>query len=368
MSSKNIILYNLSEDEVLYEKEVNQRVQIASLTKIMTALVTLDNVDDLDKQVIITYDDLKGLKEQNLVTAGFTVGSAVTYRDLLYGLLLPSGADAASCLSRNVSSDFIGLMNERAKKLNLKDTHFSNTIGLDDSNNYSSVSDLLVLFKEALKNKSFREIISSKNYTTSDGKLKFSSSILSNSKKYNIDIPYIIGGKTGTTDGAGLCLVSLAKDDDIDLILVTTGAIYDKVRPHHIDDAKTIYDYYINNYSNEKIVDRKKSFKTLKTVYANKDEIKIYPKKDVMKYLPSDYDKNDVKLIYKGLDRIKYNTKGKIGTLKVYYQDKLLDTQNVYMNEKLKFSIGKFISKNIVYIVIGILGIVSIIVIKKRVF
>ena len=368
ISSKNAVLYNAKDDEVLYEKDSSNKVQIASLTKIMTALVVLDNVDDLDKQIIVNGEDLKGLAEANLVTAGFTVGSVVTYRDLLYGLLLPSGADAANVLTRNISDDFINLMNNKVQELKLENTHFSNAIGLDDENNYSSAKDLLIIFKKALENEDFRKIITTKQYTTSDGKLTFNSTVQGNSRKYNIDVSYIEGAKTGTTDGGGLCLASFAKDDNVELILVTTGALYDKKRPHNIDDAKTIYDYFIKNYNNQKVVEKSKSFKSLKTKYATVDEVKIYPSKDVIKYLADDYDRNDIKYKYQGKKVIKYNTRGKIGILKIYYKDILLDTQKVYMKQKLKFSIQKFIIDNILYIALGfgLLMILFVVVRKKK--
>ena len=135
ISSKNAILYNIDNNEILYEKNSNDKVQIASLTKIMTALVSIENIEDLDKQIIINNSDFKNVQKYNLVTAGFTVGEVVTYKDLLYGLLLPSGADAAKALARNIAGseeEFIILMNKKVQDLNLKNTNFSNVIGLDD--------------------------------------------------------------------------------------------------------------------------------------------------------------------------------------------------------------------------------------------
>ena len=114
ISSESAILYNLDSGEVLYEKNSDEVRQIASLTKIMTALVTIENVDNLDKQVILTKEDFAGLIEANAVQAGFTNGEVVTYKDLLYGLLLPSGADAAKAIARNVGGseeNFINKMN-----------------------------------------------------------------------------------------------------------------------------------------------------------------------------------------------------------------------------------------------------------------
>ena len=365
IKSKNAMLYNLTDNEILYEKEADEKIKIASLTKIMTALVTLENIDDLNKQIIIKNEDLEGLAEQNLVTAGFTLGEVITYKDLLYGLLLPSGADAASTLKRNVSDNFIELMNKKANDLKLKNTKFNNTIGLDEEDNYSTVEDMLIIFKEALKNEEFKKIITTKEYTTTDGKLTFKSTIQKNAKKYGIEVPYIEGGKTGTTDGAGLCLASFAKDKNVDLILITAGAPYDKISPHHIEDAKTVYDYYINNYDNIKIVDKTKPFKKIKTKYANVDYIKLYPEKDIIKYIPENYNKEDITFKYKGKQTIKYSDKGKIGILKIYYKDKLLDTQKIIIKDKLKFSLIKYIKENLITILAIIVSLLIILIIKR---
>ena len=373
VSSKNAILYNLDTNEIIYQKNANQKVSIASLTKIMTAIITIENIDDLNQRVILTKDDFKGLAEANAVTAGFTIGSTVTYKDLLYGLLLPSGADAAKALARNVAGTeekFIQKMNEKVKKLNLKNTNFSTVIGLDDENNYSTVKEFSIILKEAIKNKELSQIIKSKTYTTTDGKLKFKSTIQSNANKFNIDIPYILGGKTGTTTNAGLCLATIAKANNINYMLITTGALYDKKAPHHIIDAKTIYDYFINNYNNQKIVNKNKPFKTIKTKYTKNETLNLYPTKDITKYLNNNYNKKDVKYVYNGKEEVTpFDKKGKIlGTLKIYYKNKLLDTQKITLNQTLKFDLFSLIKqeKIIIIIVISLLLILIIIILKKR--
>ena len=367
ISSKNAILYNIDSKEIVYEKNAEDKVQIASLAKIMTAIITLENVDDLNKQIIMTKEDYKGVAEANLVTSGFTIGETVTYKDLLYGLLLPSGADAAKALARNIAGseeNFIKLMNKKTKELKLKNTNFSNVIGLDDKNNYSSAKDLLIIFNEAIKNEEFKNIIKTKEYTSSDGKLTLKSTIQKNAKIFNIKVPYILGGKTGTTTGAGLCLATIASQDNINYILITLGATYDKKAPHHIEDAKTIYDYFMENYSNQKIVDKTKSFKEIKAKYSKESKIKLYPEKDIIKYLPNNYDKNDVKYEYNGIETVTPFTKEKLGTLKIYYKEDLLDNQTIYLKQKIPFSITNFIKENI--IIASLVTISIIIIIIKR--
>ena len=371
ISSQSAILYNLNSGEVLYEKNADEIRPIASLTKIMTALVVLDNIKDLDQQVVLINDDFKGLARANAVTAGFTKGEIVTYRDLLYGLLLPSGADAAKALARTVAggeTEFIKKMNDKVKTLNLKHTHFSTVIGLDDKDNYSTAKEVSLLFKEALKDNNFKKIITTDTYKTTDGKLTFHSTIQSNAKKLELDIPYILGGKTGTTTDAGLCLATIAKANDVNYLLITLGATYDKKAPHHIEDAKTIYDYFINNYQNKLVVSKNESFKQIKAKYSSQKFIKLYPENNITLYLPKDYNKKEIKLVYNGQDEVTaFDKKGDhLGTLKIYYQDKLLDTQKITLKENLNFSATEFIKENIFIVIIPLL-MIFIIIMKKKV-
>ena len=373
ISSKNAILYNMDSGEVLYEKDADEKVSVASLTKIMTALVSIENIKDLDSQVVLTTDDFKGLVEANAVTAGFTKGEVVTYRDLLYGLLLPSGADAAKALARNIAGseeNFIKMMNEKVGEMNLKNTHFSTVIGLDDDNNYSTAREVALIFKEALKNEDFKTIITTKEYTSSDGKVKFHSTIQSNAKKFEIDVPYILGGKTGTTTDAGLCLATIAKENDVNYMLVTLGALYDKKAPHNIEDAQTIYDYFIENYGNHVIVDKETPFTEINVKYGSEKTLKLYPTKNITKYLENDYDKNDIKYVYDGREEITAFTKKgeKLGTLEIYYQDDLIAKENIVLNQTLKFSLLEFAKENIVIIlsIITVLVVIVVFIIKRK--
>ena len=373
ISSKNAILYNMDSGEVLYEKDADEKVSIASLTKIMTALVSIENIKDLDSQVVLTADDFEGLVEANAVTAGFTKGEVVTYRDLLYGLLLPSGADAAKALARNIAGseeNFIKMMNEKVGEMNLKNTHFSTVIGLDDDNNYSTAREVALIFKEALKNEDLKTIITTKEYTSSDGKVKFHSTIQSNAKKFEIDVPYILGGKTGTTTDAGLCLATIAKENDVNYMLVTLGALYDKKAPHNIEDAQTIYDYFIENYGNHIIVDKETPFTEINVKYGSEKTLKLYPTKNITKYLENDYDKNDIKCVYDGREEITAFTKKgeKLGTLEIYYQDDLIDKENIVLTESLQFSIFEFAKENIVIIlsIITVFVVIVVFIIKRR--
>ena len=244
ISSTHAILYQLDENKILYEKKSDERTKIASITKLMTAIIVVENVKNLDEKVRLRQEDFFGLIEQNAATASFISGEEVTYRDLLYGLLLPSGADAAQALTRLVSNgekNFVEKMNQKAKKMGLLNTHFENATGFDSKNHYSTVKEVSQIFQYALKIPTLKKILTTNSYTTSNKRLTFSSTVL----KHKPIIPYLQGGKTGTTNGAGLCLASFAHMDGANFLLVTTGAPYDKKSPHNFQDAKTIYEYFI---------------------------------------------------------------------------------------------------------------------------
>ena len=133
INSKYVYFYNIDRDDVIYELNSTDEIAIASMTKIMTAIVAIENIANLDSTVTLTSKDFKGLKEANASTADFEKGEVVTYRDLLYGLMLPSGADAANALAIHISgsvNNYVNLMNQKAKTLGLNNTSFKKSSDL----------------------------------------------------------------------------------------------------------------------------------------------------------------------------------------------------------------------------------------------
>ena len=369
VSSENYILYNLNDNKVIYEKDSEEKISVASLTKIMTAVIVLDNVKNLDEEVILLPEDFKGLIEANLATAGFVSGQKVTYRGLLYGLLLPSGADAANSLARLVGKNednFVKMMNEKANKLNLKNTHFVNTTGLDAENHYSTVSDIAKLFEYALKNDDFKNILQTKSYVTSDKKIKINNSVLGRAKNLNMD--YLLGGKVGVTDGAGLCLASIASKNGTNYMLITAGAPFDNKGPHHFKDSKTIYEYFMNNYSYQTVVNKNDILLTLKTEYTKNDKLDIKSNKNLNSYLPNNFDKSKIKYDYNGKEIItsKMNKGEKLGTLTISYDNNIIDKIDIVLEEKQEFSLVKYLEDHIYLLILPLIVIILLIVIKKR--
>ncbi len=369
LNSKNAILYNLDEDTILYEKDSEKQTFIASLTKIMTAIVTVENISNLDETVTLTYDDFAGLVEADASVAGFYVGEEVTIRDLLYGLLLPSGADAAQALTRIVAGsrdEFVNLMNDKAMELGLLNTHFVNETGLHDNNHFSTVKDVATMFKYALQNPTLKEIFSNPTYTISDNSKSFFSTVMAYKNSYNLEMDYLIGGKTGTTDEAGLCLATFALGGNTNYLLVTTGAEGDG---GHIKDAKTIYDYFISHYDTYEVISDKDLILSLKTVNSKEKEVVFYANKTLNKYLAKDFNKKDLFYQYEGVEKANYFTKvgTKLGTVRVILNDKVIDNIDIILNEKLTFSLMAFLI-NYWYGVLVILLIVifTFIMIKKK--
>lgn len=341
--SKNVLLYDLTDDTMLYSVNSDEKAPIASLTKIMTSLVAINYIDNLNDGIVITNSDLKGLVEQNASVAGFKVGEKVTYEDLLYGLLLPSGADAALSLVHNTyksEDSFISKMNELATTIGLENTHFASVTGLDTDGNYSTVSDLVKLLKYAINNPTFYKIFTSKDYITSDLSLKFQSSLSYNADKYNLNLSYVTGSKTGTTDDAGLCLVTLAENNGTKYILATLGAPKSYKTPYNLLDAVTIYSYFFDNYEYRTIFKTGDIITTLKTKNALESKIDIKADNDIKIFMDKNIDLNNLKYVYDGENIINYNTDigTKLGTLSILYNDKNLKNVDIVLNQKLHFN------------------------------
>ena len=251
--STHAILLNLQNGKVLFSKSSNQKTYPASLTKIMTSILAIEKLPDLNKRILLPADIFNELNKQNASMAGFLPNEKVKAIDLLYGTMLPSGAEAATALANETAgsqADFVDLMNQKAKDLGMNHTHFVNATGMYDANHYTTVKDMSVLLQYALKNQTFRKIFITERYSTAPTNknpsgITFTSTLFQNMKSPEFDGGKIIGGKTGYTDEAGLCLASLAKKGNSEYILITTGAVGNhQTEQYNITDAKNVYSKY----------------------------------------------------------------------------------------------------------------------------
>lgn len=359
LTSDSVVVYNYKDNKLLYEKNSDKKVSIASMTKLMTALVTVKNVDNLNKKVTITNNDFNNIANLNLATAGFKVGDRVTYNDLLYGLLFLSGAECANTLYNNVFNNpekFIENMNDLANEIGMKDSSFSNPIGYDDTNNYSTVKDVYKLFTYALQNKKLNKILNDTNYITTNN-LTFKNKVINryNSNKNNLGI--MKSGKTGTTKEAGYALVSLVSYNEAQLITVTSKTPLVRNAYYNYQDAEKIYNYYFKNYDYKDVIKKNKTIIKLPTKYATSKKVAVGTKKNIEKYINK---KSNITYKYKGIKVIKFNTSlnKKIGNIEIYVDNKKVATADAYILEELHFSLKNFLKNNKIIIIIIVLLIV----------
>ena len=236
-SSKYIYVMNRENKNIEYEKNSNSRTYPASLTKIMTTIVALEHIEDLSAIAPVDIGAYKVMVDKNSSMAGFYGGENVTYRDLLYGTMLPSGGEAANSLAINVAGSvesFVRLMNEKALELGMENTHFTNVEGLDDDKQYTSAQDMAKLLDYALENGDFRAIFTKKEFVTTKtldhpNGIVLKSTVLSRLDDIHQDGFEIIGGKSGTTSKAGQCWATLGIKNNQEYICIVMGAPLDDI-------------------------------------------------------------------------------------------------------------------------------------------
>lgn len=244
------ILLDKGSGEILAEHNSEDRVYPASLTKIMTALLAIENTDDLSQTITLPSDIFQPLYEENASMAGFQPGEEVEMKSLLYGILLPSGAECCMAFAEKIAGSeegFVEMMNDKAEELGMKDTHFCNTTGLHDPDHYSTVKDISILLQYALESDDFRQVFCSSRYSVRPTEqhpegFTFSSTMFQYMDSTEVVGGEILGGKTGYTEEAGLCLASLAEVNGREYILVTAKAngTHD-TEQFHILDAVNVY-------------------------------------------------------------------------------------------------------------------------------
>lgn len=244
LNSLHAILIDAGSGEVIAEKAGYDTIYPASMTKIMTAIVAIENFRDLNSCVTIPEEAVSSAHALGGSTAGFWAGETITALDLIYGILLPSGCEcciAAGIIISGSESAFVELMNQKAAELGMTGTHFENATGLHNDNHYSTPNDIAKLMRYAYSNEIFKKVDTTFYHRAINGKALSSTMFTKIHDIYgNADVigGRIIGGKTGTTDEAGSCLCSFAEIYGKEYILCTTNAQYSGL---NVADAKTVY-------------------------------------------------------------------------------------------------------------------------------
>ena len=246
VTSQAAALFDMDDREVLYSKDVFERMYPASITKIMTALVAIKE-GDLKSRVLVTDDAV--ITEPGATLCGIEPGDTLTLEQLLYGLMLPSGNDAGAAIAVHIAGSieaFSDMMNQEAVRLGATGTHFVNPHGLNDPDHYTTAYDLYLIFNEALKYPVFRQIVGTTAYTANYhnknsepvSKTWKGSNWFMTGERETPDGLKVFGGKTGTTKAAGYCLIMASRDDsDKEYISVVLKA---DSRPHLYDNMTNI--------------------------------------------------------------------------------------------------------------------------------
>lgn len=310
LNSKAAELVNLDTDTTVFEQNSNQKMYPASTTKIMTFIIVMENVKNVDTETV-TYTDAekKQIDGTGSSTAGLKVGEKFSVHQLLYAMMVPSGNDAALLLATHIGggsvSKFVDLMNKKAKALGCTGTHFSNPDGLHDENHYTTAHDLALMAKYALTLNYFSEITNTTVYNltplnepTVMRQLTTTNAMIDRGAEggayYN---PYVKGIKTGHTDEAGRCLVTTAVYGGCTYLCVLMGAPTNSATFGEMVDTTALYRWVYNNFNLVQIASSKQPIWEVPLKYAwNRDSIILCPEKDVTAVLPEGVSANSVEV------------------------------------------------------------------------
>lgn len=254
LNAQYAVLIDCNEHKILSGKNSNVKMYPASMTKLMTLIVAIENTKDFQDTFEMTPEILNTLWSQSASMVGFAAGEKCTIKDMLYGAALPSGADATVGLAIYTAGSekrFVRLMNKKVRELGLKNTHFMNTSGLHDENHYTTAEDMAVILEYCLQNELCREVISTPTYVTSKTEQHPDGIALSDTmfnKMSGTEVPGITikGGKTGFTDEAGHTLASYAMTPDGHCYIAVTAKGTDRFQP--VYDAFTLYGSVTGTY------------------------------------------------------------------------------------------------------------------------
>ena len=271
VDAESVYLINLDTGKVIYEKDADKKIYPASTTKIMTALLALENIPDLDApQIELKLYIQNALSGTGASLAGILRGESFSPRELLYASMLPSGNEAAMMLGDYVGDGsldyFAEMMNERAAELGAANTHFVNASGMHDDDHYTTAYDMYLITKAALENETFRQIVSTRYYYAGEDQngnpLHWNTTNFLISPGSTYYYPYATGVKTGTTDEAGRCLVSTAEKNGYHYLMVMMGAPqYDsngeKLEENMVfKQSIALYDWAFGSFSNKTLIEK----------------------------------------------------------------------------------------------------------------
>lgn len=381
VTAKAAVLLSLDTDEILYSKNLDGKVYPASLAKLLSAVVVLENTADLDKEMItMTKEAEHEILGTGAAVVGFKVGEQVTAREALAALLIHSGGDCAIAIAHHYGGDSAGFMrmvNAKAQEIGMKNSSFGNPVGLHDENTYTTVNDLILLAKYALKYDVIKELSNQTRYTmkptnmSGERLLVTTNMLLDNTTAYYYI--YAKGLKTGFTDEAGRCLISTASYNGYNYLSIVTGCKNDWNNRIEFIETANLFRWAFNNFSYKTIIEATEPITELPVRLSTEaDFVSLYANKPLTAIFPDEADLSTVKIVPE-VDMESVNAPVKKGTVfgraQVIYAEQVLGTVELVAGEDVKASalliigdkILKFFRSPVFFGIIGVIGAVVLI-------
>lgn len=328
-SAKSMALVDANNYRLLVGKNCDEKLPMASTTKIVTALTVLNNCSDINEEVLIS-DKAIGIPGTSIY---LKKGEKLTIKELLLGLMLSSGNDAAVALAIHISGsiqEFCEAMNKTANDCGAKNSSFDNPHGLDSKNHYTTAIDLALITSKALENEMFREIVTTKNTTikgTNENELRY----LRNKNKLLTKLEGCIGVKTGFTNDAGRCLVSAVEKEGKRLVCVVLncGPMF--------EESMDILNYGLNNYTNYELLTPYNFISNVPVINGKKDKCKVYTKNGCI-YLLNSLERSKIEYVYDIPATIESGLPKDyvIGELRIYLDKNLIFSEKIYTMEEIE--------------------------------
>lgn len=321
-SATSAILMDMDGGRILYAKDIQNKRTVASISKIMTAIVAIENKDIKDKVTV-------GSEIEKAYGSGIYIqqGEILTLEDLLYGLLLRSGNDAALSIANYVGGSvdqFVALMNQKAKDLGMKNSVFHNPSGLDqEDGNFSTAYDMAILTSYAYKNEIFRKIIGTKSYKLTTNKNTY---LWTNKHKLLKSYKYATGGKTGFTEQARRTLITTASKDSLNLVVVTLNDGNDW------QDHINLLEYGFENYQSYEVI-KKGKLQIYDEVYYKDYDLYV---KNSFSYAMTEEESKQIMLKFELEKKRIIENDSVVGKVKVYFLDEQIMEEDIYVREKEK--------------------------------
>ena len=328
VSAQSAIVIEVETGRMLYQKNIDKQLPMASTTKILTALVAIEN-GNLDDLIKVT-SDTTNIEGSSIYLQG---GETLSLRDLLYGLMLCSGNDAACTIAKHIGGsieNFSKMMNQKAAEIGALNSSFVNPHGLTASGHYTTAYDLALISREAMKNEVFKKIVGTKLWIAEREGNRYK--YFYNKNKVLSQYNGGTGVKIGYTKNAGRCLVASAKKEGMEVICVVLND------SNWFNNAYSLMNHSFNTFKPVKIIEKNQIFKTVPIKNGTKEDTKIVAKEEVILPL-QEHELKNVAVLYSLEDQLiaPFKRKQVIGTAKVYLEKDLLSTVDIITREDVDY-------------------------------